>query len=658
MQLNQSGFFTGLLCFLTFMNSFTFSLNSDGLSLLALKAAITSDPKSVLSSWSDLDSTPCMWGGITCDHNKKVASISLSNKGFSGYIPSELGALSSLTVMNLSYNNFSKPIPVHLFNATSLLSLDLSNNAFYGPLPIQISNLKNLSYLDISKNQLNGSLPEGLSSLEHLVGTLNLSYNVFSGDIPESFGLFPVMVSLDLRNNNLTGKIPQVGSLLNQGPTAFSGNIYLCGFPLETSCSDDPEAAPDPKVLDRPHDHSGSSNVVVEKEKLKNGSMTIFLVSGVLVVIGILVVSMFVFKKKWKLDDEIMGKNILEKEVGVKIGEVFEGGESEEDQNGKFVVVDEGFVFELEDLLRASAYVVGKSRSGIVYKVVVGGGGKRSGGGDIATVAVRRLSEGDATWRFKEFVAEVEAIGKVNHPNVVRLKACYYASDEKLLVSEFIRNGSLYNALHGEHGSSLPPLTWSARLKIIQGTARGLTHIHECSPRKYVHGNIRSSKILLDDDLQPYISGFGLTRLMPGNSKPLNASSKKQNPNLVLVSPKASTTSSNMYMAPEARSIVSKLTQKCDVYSFGVVLLEILTGQMPDGDSDNDGKGLEGIIRKAFREERPLSEIIDPALLHEVQAKKQVVAAFHIALSCTELDPELRPRMKSVCESLDRINSP
>ncbi|GAA0186848.1 hypothetical protein LIER_34136 [Lithospermum erythrorhizon] len=59
------------------------------------------------------------------------------------------------------------------------------------------------------------------------------------------------------------------------------------------------------------------------------------------------------------------------------------------------------------------------------------------------------LTEGDATLRYKEFTAEVEAIGKVNHPNVVRLKAYYYASDEKLLVSDFIRNGSLYNALHG-----------------------------------------------------------------------------------------------------------------------------------------------------------------------------------------------------------------
>ncbi|RVW46952.1 Receptor protein kinase-like protein ZAR1 [Vitis vinifera] len=114
-------------------------------------------------------------------------------------------------------------------------------------------------------------------------------------------------------------------------------------------------------------------------------------------------------------------------------------------KKGKFVVVDEGFGLELEDLLRASAYVVGKSRSGIVYRVVAG----RVSGASPTVVAVRRLSEGDGTWRLKDFESEVEAIARVHHQNIVRLRAYYYANDEKLLVSDFIRNGSLHTALHG-----------------------------------------------------------------------------------------------------------------------------------------------------------------------------------------------------------------
>lgn len=208
----------------------------------------------------------------------------------------------------------------------------------------------------------------------------------------------------------------------------------------------------------------------------------------------------------------------------------------------------------------------------------------------------------------------------------------------------------------------MPPLSWSARLKIIQGSARGLAYIHECSPRKYVHGNIKSSKILLDEDLHPYISGFGLTRLISSTNKTADLNAEKKNlAQKVVISgfgSKSLSSPTSVYLAPEAQVSSSKMSQKCDVYSFGVAVLETLTGRLPDVGPENDEKGLESFVRRAFQEERPLSEIIDPALIHEVYAKKQVLAAFHIALSCTELDPEIRPRMRSVSESLDRIGSP
>ncbi|XP_022766015.1 receptor protein kinase-like protein ZAR1 [Durio zibethinus] len=633
--------------FLFFFTSMVSSLNSDGLSLLALKAAIESDPSRSLDKWSESDSTPCHWPGIACTRNR-VSSIFLHNKGLTGYIPSELGLLDSLTRLSLSQNNFSKPIPYHLFNATNLIYIDLSHNSLSGSVPPEIKSLKNLTHLDLSSNSLNGSLPESLVELKSLTGTLNLSYNKFSGKIPASYGEFPVMISLDLRQNNLTGKVPQVGSLLNQGPTAFSGNPNLCGFPLGNLC---PEAQ-NPRAILNPEENPENPNGFRpilddgngERSKEKNGSVAVPLISGVSVVIGVVSVFVWLFRRKWKSGEGKMGKTKKEQEV------------DEEGQNGKFVVIDEGFNLELEDLLRASAYVVGKSRSGIVYKVVTGRGSCTVG---TTVVAVRRLSEGDATWKFKEFEAEVEAIGRVNHPNVVRLKAYYYANDEKLLVTDFIRNGSLYAALHGGPSNTLPPLSWATRLRIVQGTARGLMYIHEYSPRKYVHGNLKSTKILLDNELQPYISGFGLTRLVSGTSKYTSSASKKLNTTQTIATPAVASRIStpNSYLAPEARVSGSKFTQKCDVYSFGIVLLEILTGRLPDAGPENDDKGLEGLVRKAFREERPLSEIIDPTLLTEVYAKKQVVAAFHIALNCTELDPELRPRMRTVSESLDRIKS-
>jgi serine/threonine protein kinase len=209
----------------------------------------------------------------------------------------------------------------------------------------------------------------------------------------------------------------------------------------------------------------------------------------------------------------------------------------------------------------------------------------------------------------------------------------------------------------GGPSNTLPVLSWAARLKIAQGTARGLMYIHEHSPRKHVHGNLKSTKILLDDELQPYISSFGLARLVSSGSKFTTSVSKKLHLNQTISSATGLKISApyNVYLAPEARVSGRKFTQKCDVYSFGIVLMELLTGRLPDARPENDGKGLDSLVRNVFREERPLSEIIDPALLSEVHAERHVVAVFHIALNCTELDPELRPRMRTVSENLDCI---
>eukprot|EP00252_Welwitschia_mirabilis_P020532 TRINITY_DN5058_c0_g1_i1.p1 TRINITY_DN5058_c0_g1~~TRINITY_DN5058_c0_g1_i1.p1 ORF type:complete len:185 (-),score=44.17 TRINITY_DN5058_c0_g1_i1:376-930(-) len=182
--------------------------------------------------------------------------------------------------------------------------------------------------------------------------------------------------------------------------------------------------------------------------------------------------------------------------------------------------------------------------------------------------------------------------------------------------------------------------------------------------------------------MQPYISDFGLSHLIsiigsgtaPQQSGGFFAGAFPSGKNSAsargipggLVRPGAewpvtggsSHTFVNNYHAPEVFSSArSKPTQKWDVYSFGVVVLEMLTGRSPAFQLASFDMDLVTWVRKAFEEEHPLSEIVDPSLLEEIYAKKEVLAAFHIALACVEYDPDSRPRMKNVSESLNRIGA-
>ncbi|CAO2162820.1 unnamed protein product [Urochloa humidicola] len=638
------------------------ALNTDGLALLALKFAVSDDPGGALATWRDADADPCGWAGVTCAEGGgggRVAGVDLANASLAGYLPSELSLLSELQELSLPYNRLSGQIPVAIAALQKLTTLDLAHNLLSGQVPAGIGRLLSLSHLDLSSNQLNGSLPPAIAGLPRLSGVLNLSYNHFTGGIPPEYGGIPVAVSLDLRGNDLAGEIPQVGSLVNQGPTAFDGNPRLCGFPLKVECAGGVTNEPRiPEGNAGMSDPGAAAEVGARRPQQKRRSSSSPAVPILAVIVVVAIVAGVVLQWQCRRRCAAAGRDEKEsaKEKGGGGAVTLAGSEDRRSGGGGeegevFVAVDDGFGMELEELLRASAYVVGKSRGGIVYRVVPGRG---------PAVAVRRLSEpddGGGGWRRRRaFETEAAAIGRARHPNVARLRAYYYAPDEKLLIYDYLPNGSLHSALHGGPTASPTPLPWSVRLSIVQGAARGLAYLHECSPRRYVHGCIKSTKILLDEELRAHVSGFGLARLVAGAHKAAagggGSSSKKLGSAACALRGGAVS-----YVAPELRAPggapAAAATQKGDVFAFGVVLLEAVTGREPaEGEG---GMDLEAWVRRAFKEERPLSEVVDPTLLGEVHAKKQVLAVFHVALGCTEPDPEMRPRMRAVAESLDRI---
>ncbi|KAK8694431.1 hypothetical protein V6N13_071983 [Hibiscus sabdariffa] len=162
---------------------------------------------------------------------------------------------------------------------------------------------------------------------------------------------------------------------------------------------------------------------------------------------------------------------------------------------------------------------------------------------------------------------------------MVNLQAYCCSNDEKLLIYDYINNGDRTAAIHEKSGIPFKPLLWPVRVQIMKGIAKGLAFLHEFSPKRYVHGNPKPNNILLDENMEPHISDFGLGRLA----------------NITDESPEF---------------------QKRDVYSFGVILLEMISGKLPSihvGSSEID---LVEWIQLGIEERKPLSSIIDPSSAH------------------------------------------
>lgn len=484
------------------------SLNDEGFALLSFKQSMTEDPEGSLSNWNSSDENPCTWNGITCKE-QRVVSLSIPKKKLYGFLPSAMGSLSELRHVNLRNNKLYGSLPLELFEALGLQSLvlygnslsgsvpnvigklkylqslDLSQNLFNGSVPSSIVQCKRLKTIDLSQNNFTGFLPDGfgagfvsleklnlsfnkfsgsipsdMGNLSSLQGTVDLSHNLFSGAIPASLGNLPEKVYIDLTYNNLSGPIPQNGALMNRGPTAFIGNPRLCGPPLKNPCSSGTPGASPPSSIPflpdniPPQDSDDNAGKSGKSRGLSKRAVIAIIVSDI---IGICLVGLlfsYCYSRIWafsKVKDE-NGYGIDKGGKGRKECLCFRKDESEtlseNMEQYDLVALDAQVAFDLDELLKASAFVLGKSGIGIVYKVVLEEG---------LTLAVRRLGEGGSQ-RFKEFQTEVEAIGKLRHPNVVTLRAYYWSVDEKLLIYDYIPNGSLATAIHGKLTISSCPI--------------------------------------------------------------------------------------------------------------------------------------------------------------------------------------------------------
>ncbi|XP_042484716.1 probable serine/threonine-protein kinase PIX13 isoform X2 [Macadamia integrifolia] len=253
-------------------------------------------------------------------------------------------------------------------------------------------------------------------------------------------------------------------------------------------------------------------------------------------------------------------------------------------------------------------------------------------------VAVKKLNP-ESMQGLEEWRSEVNFLGGLSHPNLVKLLGYCIEDKELLLVYEFMQKGSLENHLF-RRCSAVQPLSWTIRLKIALGAARGLAFLH-ASDRQVIYRDFKASNILLDGNYDAKISDFGLAKFGPSGGE-------------------SHVTTRIMgtygYAAPEYVA-TGHLYVKSDVYGFGVVLLEMLTGlRALDPNRPSGQHNLVDWAKPNLTDRRKLKTIMD-ARMEDLYPIKGALLAGKLSLHCLETDPKSRPSMKEVVEKLEQIEA-
>ncbi|XP_031255310.1 receptor-like protein kinase HSL1 [Pistacia vera] len=534
-----------------------------------------------------------------------VSLFELVDNSFTGQISKLVSGAYNLSVLLVSKNQFSGPIPDEVGSLDKLVEFSASDNKFTGRIPGSLVHLGQLGRLDLSGNELSGGIPEKIQGWRNLYD-LNLADNKLSGEIPAEIGSLPVLNYLDLSWNSFSGKIPlelqnlklnsfnlSDNQLSGEIPPLYAKEIFKNSFVGNPGlCGDLAGLCPD---MDRSK-NQGYLWIL----------RSIFILAAVVFVVGIVwfYVKYRNFRKtkrrialtKWKSFHKI--------------------GFSE---------------FEIIGCLKEEN-LIGSGASGRVYKVVLNSG---------EAVAVKKLfgrpnreNASNGSQR-DEFEVEVETLGKIRHKNIVRLWCCCNSGVSKLLVYEYMPNGSLGDFLHS---SKAGLLDWPTRYKIALDAAEGLSYLHhDCVP-PIVHRDVKSNNILLDGEFNARVADFGVAKVVERVSKGQESMS--------------GIAGSCGYIAPEY-AYTLRVNEKSDIYSFGVVLLELVTGRLPIDPEFGDKDLVKWVCTTL--DQRDFDSVIDSKL--DSSHKEEMCRVLEVSLLCTNALPINRPSMRKVVKLLQEAST-
>ncbi|KAJ6344739.1 hypothetical protein OIU76_006293 [Salix suchowensis] len=561
----------------------------------------------------------CQWPGVKC-FQQKITRLVIRDLDLGGiFAPITLSSLDQLRVLVfLDHNSFTGSFPPSLLFLNRLRTLDLSYNNLSGPIPSALISLDRLYYLRLDRNRFNGSIPPlNQSSLL----TLNVSFN------------------------NLSGAIPVTPTLLRFDLSSFSSNPSLCGEIIHKEChpaapffGPSPAAvtvAPPPAAIISQNQALQGVDMTQsgQKTKHKKNVLIIGFSSGAFVLIGSVICFVIAAKKQKtqkKPKAAIASAGIIGPTAESVAVMQIDQQESELEEKVKRVqglhvgksgslsfCAGEAHLYTLDHLMRASAELLGRGTLGTTYKAVLD---------NRLIVSVKRLDASKLSDGSKEiFEQHMESVGGLRHPNLVPLRAYFQAREERLLIYDYQPNGSLFSLIHGSKSTRAKPLHWTSCLKIAEDVAQGLSYIHQAW--RLVHGNLKSSNVLLGPDFEACVSDYCLAVL---------ANSPVEDED----DPDASA-----YKAPETRSSGQQATSKADVYAFGVLLLELITGKPPSLLPLLVPQDLVNWVRST-RDRHPDDGAGEDNRLEML---------LEVAIACSLPSPEQRPTMWQVLKMLQEI---
>ncbi|KAG5153676.1 hypothetical protein JHK82_011645 [Glycine max] len=487
--------------------------------------------------------------------------------------------------INLPYMQLGGIISPSIGKLSRLQRLALHQNSLHGTIPNELTNCTELRALDLSSNSLKGAIPSSIGRLSHLQ-IMNLSTNFFSGEIPD------------------------IGVLSTFDKSSFIGNVDLCGRQVQKPCR---TSFGFPVVL--PHAESPTKRPSHYMKGVLIGAMAIL--GLVLVIILSFLWTRLLSKKERAAKRYTEVKKQVDPKASTKLITF----------HGDLPYTSSEIIEKLESLDEEN--LVGSGGFGTVYRMVMN---------DCGTFAVKQIDR-SCEGSDQVFERELEILGSIKHINLVNLRGYCRLPSSRLLIYDYVALGSLDDLLHeflsSENTQQRQLLNWNDRLKIALGSAQGLAYLHhECSP-KVVHCNIKSSNILLDENMEPHISDFGLAKLLVD-----------ENAHVTTV-----VAGTFGYLAPEYLQS-GRATEKSDVYSFGVLLLELVTGKRPtDPSFVKRGLNVVGWMNTLLRENR-MEDVVDKRCTDADAGTLEVI--LELAARCTDGNADDRPSMNQVLQLLEQ----